>query len=419
MQSDEDHLARLRDGVDGWNQWRREHPEIRPSLRGATLEKAELAGVDLSRADLVDAVLDQANLYGANLTESNLYRARLEGVNLVEATLKSANLHEANLTAGMLDLAEFHFAYLSGATLERASLRNAFLANANLGTSDYGGLPGANLQDADLTGARLRSANLTGTNLQRAVLIQADLFWANLSRTDLRGANLSRANLQLALLIETNLEGATLTESQVYGLSAWNVRLEGAIQHNLVISGPGDPRITADNLEVAQFLYLLLNNRKIRDVVDTIASKVVLILGRFTDERKPVLDALRAELRQRDYLPVLFDFDKPASRDITETVGTLAHLSRFVIADITDARSIPQELMTIVPNLPSVPVQPLLHGSADEYAMFGFFRRFPWVLEPFVYSDSDALLAAIGDRIIAPAEAIVRQKRPAPPSGTA
>lgn len=54
--------------------------------------------------------------------------------------------------------------------------------------------------------------------------------------------------------------------------------------------------ITVDNLEVAQFIYLLLNNEKIRQVIDTITSKVVLILGRFTDERKSVIDAIREEL---------------------------------------------------------------------------------------------------------------------------
>jgi hypothetical protein len=139
----------------------------------------------------------------------------------------------------------------------------------------------------------------------------------------------------------------------------------------------GESPIQVDNLEVAQFIYLLLNNAKIRSVIDTITSKVVLILGRFTPERKVVLDAIRDELRKRDYLPVLFDFEKPASRDLTETISTLAHMARFVIADITDAKSIPQELMAIVPNMPSVPVQPLLLASQHEYGMFEHFRNYP------------------------------------------
>lgn len=63
------------------------------------------------------------------------------------------------------------------------------------------------------------------------------------------------------------------------------------------------------------------------------------ILGRFTEERKAVLEVIRNELRKRDYLPVLFDFEKPASRDLTETISTLAHMARFVMADITDAKS--------------------------------------------------------------------------------
>lgn len=173
---------------------------------------------------------------------------------------------------------------------------------------------------------------------------------------------------------------------------------------NLIITPSGEPTITVDNLEVAQFIYLLLHSDKVRHVIDTITSKVVLILGRFTPERKAVLDAIRNELRRRNYLPVLFDFEKPASRDITETVSTLAHMARFVIADITDARSVPQELEHIVPDLPSVPVQPLLQASADEYGMFEHFKNYPWVLEIHRYNDLNDLLKSLGEKVIAPAE---------------
>ena len=186
------------------------------------------------------------------------------------------------------------------------------------------------------------------------IALPLDLHRAYLSHADLSGADLSSA-----LLVQTNLSGANLTGCSIYGISVWKVLLEGAVQNNLVITPPLEPTITVDQLEVAQFIYLLLNNAKIRDVIDTIAKKVVLILGRFTPERKAVLDALRSELRKHNYSPVLFDFEKPATRDLTETVSILAHLARFIIVDLTDPSSATHEVATVIPHT-VVPVQPLL-----------------------------------------------------------
>jgi len=66
--------------------------------------------------------------------------------------------------------------------------------------------------------------------------------------------------------------------------------------------------------------------------------------------------AIRHELRKCDLLPVLFDFDKPASRDTQDTITTLARPARFVTADMTEPKSVPQELIAIAEQLPSVPV---------------------------------------------------------------
>ena len=79
-------------------------------------------------------------------------------------------------------------------------------------------------------------------------------------------------------------------------------------------------------------------------------------------------------------------------------------MARFVIADITDAKSIPQELMTIVPNLPSVPVQPLILNSQHEYGMFEHFTRYPWVLPLYRYMDQASLLQSLKKHVIEPAD---------------
>jgi hypothetical protein len=47
---------------------------------------------------------------------------------------------------------------------------------------------------------------------------------------------------------------------------------------------------------------------------------------------------------------VLFGFDKPSNRDITESVSTLAHMARFVIANIVD---VPPRAKNFVPGWPS------------------------------------------------------------------
>ena len=84
---------------------------------------------------------------------------------------------------------------------------------------------------------------------------------------------------------------------------------------------------------------------------------------------------MREELRRQNYLPILFDFEKPASRDLTETISTLAHMARFIIADLTEPSSLPKELEAIVPTL-AVPVQPVIEGVTSPYAMFPDYWKY-------------------------------------------
>jgi uncharacterized protein YjbI with pentapeptide repeats len=429
----------LGEGAAAWNAWREAHPNVAPDLSHLDLSGLDLGGCDLSHCEMVGTSLRDCDLSGTNLsfailrgaelrsavfdatdlTSASLFEASLGGADLRRArihrtVLSGASAWEVNMSGMDLRFAFFEKTDLGGATLAKADLSGAWLDGARLHKANLEGaqLVGARMTGAVCEGARMKGAHLDQAQLSLAYLVDADLegaglagaqlTGANLMRAKLRGAQLQGADLRAAILVQADLSHADLTQAAVYGVSAWNVILEQTRQDDLRIDIADDHFITCDNIEVAQFVHLCVNNRKIRDVIDTISAKAVLILGNFSPERKAVLDRLKDSLRSRKLVPILFDFDKPGSRDLTETISMLAHLSRFVIADLTDAKSLPQELKTIVPHLPSVPVQPVLLESQRGYAMFEHFERFPWVLPTVHYTDTEDLLALLEHRILEP-----------------
>lgn len=376
--ADPEHLEILKRGVKEWNDWRTRQPRIGP---------------DLSHATLDDQILFRIN-FGAAVWkgEENHGSYTVTAAYILPTSLEYASLRHAHL-----DHSKFGNVCLRKADLEGATLRDVDLSYANL--------QGANLREVHLDDSDLSHADLTDANLRGAFMDNADFTNTNLTSADLRDVRAERARF-----VKTNLRRANLTGARMYGISAWDVDTTDAIQNDIIITSyytssfPSfGGTVTVDDLEVAQFVYLLLNNSKLRNVIDTVARRAVLILGRFTPERKEVLECVREELRARGFLPILFDFTPSEARNLTESISTLAHLSRFVIADITDARSVPQELQRIVPNLPSLPVAPLLQHGADEYGMFADYRDYPWVLDVYRYRNVIDLRSAIGDAVIEPA----------------
>jgi uncharacterized protein YjbI with pentapeptide repeats len=371
-----EHVALLIQGVEVWNKWREAEPNIRPDLSRANLKEADVPGADLRGADLFRAKLYRADLRGVNLSEADLRWAALREANLREADLSRADLRKADLT--------------------KADLRKADLFRATL--------IGADLSEADLSEALLWKVALSSANLRGVALRGAALSGVDLSEADLTKADLTKADLMHAILVKTNLTNANLTGCRVYGISAWDVNLERAKQENLIITDHHQAEITVDNIEVAQFIYLLLHNEKIRDVIDTIGKKGVLLLGRFTGNRMAILERLREELRRRDFVPIVFNFERPEKSDFTETVRTLAGLCRFIIADITEPRSTPLELQAVVPEY-MVPFVPIIEGGKEPFAMFRdlWVKHSAWVLEPITYVSVDELVQGLDDWIIDPA----------------
>ncbi|MCW2276862.1 pentapeptide repeat-containing protein [Heliophilum fasciatum] len=384
-----EHVEILKQGVEAWNQWRVSQDDL--------VFLPNLVGINLGGADLRNSNLSWARLIGTNLCSVDLRGADLVGTDLREADLSRANLSGADLIGSNL----------SGANLGGADLCQATLIGADLSLADFSG---ADLRGADLSGADLRWLNLSRANLQGANLGGADLRGANLNGTNLSEANLRRADLREAnvhnsSLIKTKFTNANLSGCKIHGISLWKTEIrESTEQFDLIVSGDGAQKIVVDNLEVAQLIDLLINSYTLRTVIDHLAAKVVLILGHFTPERKAVLEAFRAEIRKKNYIPVWVDCEKPALLQGTQTVETLARLSRLIIADATEAQGVFPQLEQALPGLAAIPVQLLLPpaGEIPESLI-----RYPWSMPVLRYSAIHEIIEPMQERIMMPIAASV------------
>lgn len=380
---------------------------------GRFFYRVSFADADLSRihpdSDFANIRFHDANFVNANLTGCRFDNALLSGSVFVGANLRnclfrsaqlgpSYGLAKARLAGADFTGAQFgEGADLAGVDFSNVNLSKAILPNVILTRADFTGailtdcqFPGAQLDHAILRHVQGVGANFKGANLTGADMSDSDFSEVQLRSTNLTDARLYNTRLEYAMMVKANVAGAHFVQASVYGLANWDMIGKPARQQNLVITQPGDNTITVNDLQVAQIVYTLLRRENFTPLIDTLTSKAVLILGRFSPERKRILDALADALSQHDLLPILFDFTGPASRGTEETVKILAGLSKFVIVDITEPKSSPLELRAIAPDL-QVPIFPLIEKGDRPFSMLPDLNR-SWVEKLDYYtSEADAV----------------------------
>ena len=373
-----EHLRILEQDPQGWNAWRSANPAVDPDVSDSGLSNKSFPRemnfrfVNFSGCNLTSAYVPRAEFFMADLR-----RANLTEIDAIRASFHNCKASNSNFTSGILYYSDFSSADLSHAKLVRA---------------------------------RLNNAEFWATDLSHAHLTDANLQWADLMDANLSFARLVRTNLMLSSLMRVNLRSAVLSECAVHGASVWRAEVDEFTQQTeLIITDPSEPPLRVDDLEVAQFIYLLMNYRKLRNAVDSITKKGVLLLGRFADGGLLVLQAIANELRGLGYLPFIFDFDRPADRNITETVQTLVGISRFVVVDLSGP-SVPQELYATVPHF-KIPFVPLLEKARKKYAIADDILEYPWVVKPILRFDSiEQLRARVATKMVAPAERLLRRR---------
>ncbi len=346
-------------GYVKWSKWRKDNKVITPNLENANLNKIELLRYDFNNA----------NFKGAQLKESKIIDCEFISANLENVNLENANCVFSNFTNATLNNANFCSAELINTTMINCNCINSKFLSVSMVQNLAGG---SNFSFSDFTGSKIITTNLIDCNLQETKFIDCYL----------NGSNLSRSNLNKSIIKNTT----------VYAISTWDISTEDSLQENLTITNHyNNFDLTVDDLEIANFINLISNNNKVANAIDNISSKIVLILGRFTPERLDVLNHIKLVLKRKNYVPILFDFEKPSQRDLTETIGLIGRMSKFVVADLTEAKSIPQELSELIPNNPSLTIYPIISKGNKEYSMIEHWKSYPWVKEIYEYENKSEL----------------------------
>ena len=155
-----DHVRMLlEEGVEVWNQWREDNPEVVPNL-----EDADLRGATYQVIDFREARLRGANLQGVDLTLAQLQGAKLQGAELQEVDLTLANLQGADLWGALLQDANLTLAQLEQTIFFEADLQGVELQNANF--------CGADIQWANLSKVRCKGIKYDNKMKCRGVTIE-------------------------------------------------------------------------------------------------------------------------------------------------------------------------------------------------------------------------------------------------------
>ena len=162
-----EHLAILNLGVEQWNKWRKEHPDVRPQLSAATPGDKDFRGINLRDADLNLATFDNTDF-----SDASLGWAQASQANFNRAKFERASLYNASFDGSELTGADLGRAKLAGSTLRGTDLVGSNLSGADLSNAE---LNGANLRGANLSWAILESANFSDTWLDQTIFAEVDL----------------------------------------------------------------------------------------------------------------------------------------------------------------------------------------------------------------------------------------------------
>ena len=199
------HVKNLKKGVEKWNKWREENPQISPNLRGLNFVK------------------EFPN-------ENEIY-----------------------------NLPNFEGCNFSNVDLHGVSLRNGYYINCSFdgSTIQYADLVDAYFSSCSFKKTKMRVTKIGSATFYNCKFEDADLSYCSAEETSFSNSKLINTKLENIRFVSNDFSDANLVGCSIYGISSWDLNLNNSVQKDLIITKKEQPEITVDNIELAQFLYLI------------------------------------------------------------------------------------------------------------------------------------------------------------------
>jgi uncharacterized protein YjbI with pentapeptide repeats len=184
----EEHLMILKQGVNIWNEWRKNNPQVIPIIGEVNLSNQNLSGINFVGVKLLRTNLDRSNLANADFSRASLF-----GTSCIQANFQNSYFENADLRFVNFSKSDFTNALLVKCDLFQVNLSNTILFQAGLSNTSF--------IFCDFYGANLRStvldnANISNSSFEKADLSQASLIGTTALKTYFKDAILTAACIQ-------------------------------------------------------------------------------------------------------------------------------------------------------------------------------------------------------------------------------
>jgi|GEM_PF-5300156 len=374
---------------------------------------ADLRGRDLSNDRFEDCNFSHANLSGATLNRTTFVDCNMRGVNLDAVTAEDVTFDRTNLQYAHLHHVRFARSRFFGGSLQNSNLYKADFTDSELRGVQAGWLhatmshfESVRVTDTHFNEVQFRSVGLAGGTFHGGTFTASLFHEVKMQQSMWRDVDLSRV-----MLFEVDCHDAVFEFCTIFGLGVCRMIGTPRIQRHLN-AGIGDSKLLVDDLKLGSFLYEIDRDDAVPRLFELLASKLILILGRFLPETKARLDRLHSELRLRDYVPVLVDSELIGTFNATTLVNVVAMCARFVVVDVTNPKTVIAEVDAILKQRP-VPVQPIVLVGEPEPVQFPMARRdgHRQLLPVFEYRDLDDLIEKLDRSVIGPCEEFLARGR--------